>query len=316
MYTEKELRGILTHWDIPQNEMIRGIQVMDGAKTAGTVWQVGKDYILKTGKRDTLLQSARIAEAIAAQGFAAAVPLPTKAGHLFATEEQGDFILMPRLKGGPLPKTERFGKGHAEYGFRYGQAIARLHRALAAVEEDIQPFEQNLFAHVTEWALPEVQKQNIQWDMGLPDSFFEEYTRRFGVLSGKLPRQLIHRDPNPGNILFSGGEVSGFIDFDLSERNVRLWDPCYCATGILSERRGAENAYDIFPTMLSSILRGYDSVEPLTADEKQAVYDVACSIQMICVAWFEGTQQHDLAKANRETLQTFARHREWFDRLF
>jgi len=46
--------------------------------------------------------------------------------------------------------------------------------------------------------------------------------------------------------LFDGGEVSGFIDFDLSEINVRLWDVCYCATGILSE--SSSEAYEITVT--------------------------------------------------------------------
>ena len=151
------------------------------------------------------------------------------------TDDWNNFVLIRRIKGEPLPKTERFGDNCGNFGFKYGQSIAKLHNALTEVEEDIQPSEQNLFAHITEWALPNVQKQNI---------------RDFGALFEKLPKQLIHRDPNPCNILFCGGEVNGFVDFDLSERNVRLWDTCYCATGILSEQRNAENVYDKFPIIL------------------------------------------------------------------
>ena len=52
------------------------------------------------------------------------------------------------------------------------------------------------------------------------------------VLYPKLPRQIIHRDPNPGNIICA--EVQwGFIDFELAERNVRIYDPCYAATADL-----------------------------------------------------------------------------------
>lgn len=79
-----------------------------------------------------------------------------------------------------------------------------------------------------------------------------------GITFDKLPRQLIHHDPNPSNILFVNGEVSGFIDFDLSERNVRLWDPCYYATGILSEWRDVENIYEKWMDILKGILRGYN----------------------------------------------------------
>lgn len=316
MLTEKELRKILTNWDIPQGLTINDVKIVDGTKTANNVWQIGKDYLLKTGDRAILLRNAKVAKAITAQGFSAAVPVPTKKGDDF-TDDGNDFTLTRRLKGEPLSKAERFGADRGSFGFKYGQSIARLHNALAAVEEDIQPFEQNLFAHVTEWALPSVQKQNIQWNMGIPDSFFEEYIRDFGALFEKLPKQLIHRDPNPCNIMFSGGEVSGFVDFDLSERNVRLWDPCYCATGILSEQRDVENVYDKFPVILESILRGYDSVNALTAEEKMAIYYVICSIQMICVAYFESVNEYkDLARTNREMLLYIIGQKDRINNIF
>lgn len=316
MLTEKELRKVLSGWDIPQDLPIGYVQIVDGTQTADNVWQIGGEYILKTGDRAALLRNARVAKAIAAQGLAASVPVPTKKGDDL-TDDGSDFVLIRKLEGSPLSKAERFGDNCESFGFKYGQSIARLHNALAAVEKDIQPFEQNLFAHVSEWALPQVKKQNIQWNMGLPDSFFEEYTNEFGALFDKLPKQLIHRDPNPCNILFSGNEVSGFADFDLSERNVRLWDPCYCATGILSEQRGTENAYDKFPAILGAILRGYDSVNPLTAEEKQAVYHIICSIQMICVAYFESVNDYkDLAKINREMLLYIIEQKNHINNIF
>ena len=153
--------------------------------------------------------------------------------------------------------------------------------------------------------------------MGLSESFFKDYTENFGKLFQKLPKQLIHRDPNPGNILFCDGKVSGFTDFELSERNVRLWDPCYCATGILSEQKNTNNAYDKFPEMLTSILKGYDRVSPLTTEEKGAVYYVLCSIQMICIAHFEGFGEYkELAKINREMLKYMIDQKKQITEIF
>lgn len=316
MFTETELRKILTNWDIPQDLAIDSVKIVDGTKTADNVWQIGKDYFLKTGDRSALLRNILVAKAIAKCGLSAAVPVPTIKGDDF-TDDSNNFVLLRRLNGEPLSKAERFGDKCGDFGFKYGQSIARLHNALAAVEKDIQPFEQNLFAYVTEYALPKVQKQNIQWNMGIPNSFFEDYIHNFGELFGKLPKQLIHRDPNPCNILFSGSEVSGFIDFELSERNVRLWDPCYCATGILSEQRDAVNAYDKFPEILNAVLHGYDSVNPLTDEEKKAVYYVICSIQMICVAYFESINEYkDLAKTNREMLLCIIEQRNHINSIF
>lgn len=316
MITETQLRKILTNWNIPQDMTISDVKIIDGAKTADGVWQIGNDYLLKTGDRAALLRNARIAKAMAAQGLDATVPLPTVKGGDF-TDDKNCFVLIHRPNGKPLSKAERFGSECGEFGFKYGKSIAQLHNALATVEKDIQPFEQNLFTHVTEWAIPNVQKQNIQWNMGLPNSFFDEYIHNFGALFEKLPKQLIHRDPNPCNILFCSGDVSGFADFDLSERNVRLWDPCYCATGILSEQRNVGNAYDKFPVILENILHGYDSVNPLTVEEKQAVYYVLCSIQMICVAHFESINEYkDLAKINREMLLYIIERKNQINNIF
>lgn len=316
MFTETELRKILKNWDIPQELPINDVKIVDGTKTANNIWQVGEEYVLRTEDRVSLLRDVRVAKAIAAHGFSAAVPVPTITGGDI-TEDQDSFVLIRKPKGEPLSKSERFGINCRDFGFKYGQSIARLHNALASVEEDIKPFDQDLFSHVTEWVLPKVQKQNIQWDMGIPNTFYEDYIHDFGKLFEKLPKQLIHCDPNPCNILFFEGNVSGFTDFKLSERNVRLWDPCYCATGILSEQHDVENAYDKFLVILKAILCGYDSVVPLTAEEKQAVYYIICSIQMICVAYFESVNEYkDLAKINREMLLYIIEQKDKIKNIF
>lgn len=228
------------------------------------------------------------------------------------------FIVSRVIPGAPLEAGETgpfLGENRETYAAECGVGIAKLHRALKAVEPDILPDKQNLYRHVTEWALPNVRLQDQQWNMGLGDRFFEDYTETFGKLFGRLPKQLIHRDPCPSYIFFEGGRVSGFEDFDLSERNVRLWDPCYCATGILSE--GSGQMYEIWLGILKAVLHGYDSVNPLKPEEKRAVYYVVCSIQMICVAFFESREEFkELAKTNREMFRFIVQNREKIDRIF
>ncbi|MCL2512393.1 MAG: helix-turn-helix domain-containing protein [Oscillospiraceae bacterium] len=314
MATEKKLQKILVNWDMPSDLPIMDIYIMDGAKISGDVWSVGRDYILKTGERESFLKNIMISKALAEQGFAASVPVLTKSGGEYAENLTGKkiYVLTKGIKGGSLPKQDRFGENRRDFGVKYGKSIARLHNALAAVQKNVKVHEQNLYSHVTEWALPEVRKQNDKHNIGLPDGFFTDYIEKSGVLFEKMPKQLIHRDPNPSNILFDGNEVSGFINFDISQRNVRLWDPCYCATGILSEWRGVNelfpksspNIYEKWPDILEGVLQGYNSVNPLTAEEKQAVYYVTCSIQMIFVAYCEPKPElKALAETNREMLK-------------
>jgi len=308
MLTEKQLRDILTHWDIPQDLPILDVYIMDGTKIASNVWSIGEEYILKTDGREAMLQNLRVAGALAKQGFAAATPVLTKSGTEYLGLDGEKITVLTRgIKGSPLTKADRFGNGRRAFGYKYGESIARLHNALAAIESEIKLHDHNLYREVADWALPETKKQNIQFQMGLPDGFFDGYMQRFGAVYDALPKQLIHRDPNPGNILFDGGEVSGFIDFDLSRRTARLLDPCYCATGILVEWHGVDGLHEKWPDILEGILHGYDSVNPLTAEEKQSVFDIICSMQMICIAYFESQNElKALAKTNREMLQFIA----------
>ena len=316
MFTEQELRHTLTNWDIPPDLPILDVYIMDGTKVSANVWSIGEDYILKTDKRENLLANLTIAKALAKQGFAAATPILTQSGAEYVGGETIT-VLTRGIKGSPHPKADRFGGNRRAFGHKYGKAIAKLHNALAAIEPEIAPKEQDLYKDVTEWALPEAKKQNAQFQMGLPDSFFNDYLRRFGALSGKLPKQLIHRDPNPSNILFDNGQVSGFIDFDLCHRTQRLFDPCYCATGILSEWRGVTGIEEKWPDILSGILHGYNSVNPLTQDEKDAVFDVLCSIQMICMAYFESQSKYrHMAEKDREMLLFIAANQARINCMF
>jgi len=314
LYTEKELRKILENWDIERNLPIRDIYIMNGATVSGSVWSVGDDYILKTGDREKLMKNLKIAKALSKQGFASTLPVPTKTGAEYP-DGKDLFILIYGLKGSPLPQSDRFGGNRAGFGEKYGRSIAQLHKALRTVQKDISFDEVNLYKNVTEWALPNVKQQNIQWNMGLDDSFFDDYTESFRKLYDKLPKQLIHRDPNPGNILFEDGEVSGFIDFDLSEVNIRLWDACYCATGILSE--SSDEAYEKWLEVLGGILHGYDSESKLIQEEKQAVFYVICSIQMICIAFFKSYDKYkELAKMSRRMMQFIIRYKRQIDTIF
>lgn len=314
MYTQSELKQILENWNIPKNLPLNDIYSMGGAKVSGNVWSVGDDYILKTGERIQLLKNLKVAKALANQNFTSALPVKTKSGDEYLNGES-IFVLTHRIKGIPLPNAKRYGVDRLNYANKYGQSIARLHQALKSVQSDILPDEVNLYRNILDWVLPNVKKQNQQWNMGIDDSFFDDYMVEFGKLYDKLPKQLIHRDPNPSNILFSDGEVSGFIDFDLSEINVRLWDPCYCATGILSEDKS--ETYEIWPEILSGILHEYDSINPLTIEEKQSIFYVICSIEMICAVFFESRDEFKgLAKTNRKMFQFIIANKEKIQNIF
>ena len=46
-----------------------------------------------------------------------------------------------------------------------------------------------------------------------------------------------------GNFLFQEGSFSGYIDFDLSQKNIRIFDLCYFLAGLLAEEPWEEYTF-------------------------------------------------------------------------
>ena len=182
--------------------------------------------------------------------------------------------------------SHRFGGGDARF---VGEIIGQLHLALSKIEDCVN--DADLLAAVRDWALPKAKAA-----LELPDKFCTEYLNTFSELYPTLPRQIIHRDPNPGNILRAEDQW-GFIDFELSERNARIYDPCYAATSVLSEL--PQDLWPRWPAICREILMGYDQVMHLTDPELAAIPWIILANQLICVAWFAGQDKYaELLKTN------------------
>ena len=123
----------------------------------------------------------------------------------------------------------------------------------------------------------------------------------FGKLYDKLPKQIIHRAPNPSNIIVSQDEW-GFIDFELSEKNLRIYDPCYAAMAILSESFDEKDQAKLskWLEIYQNILWGYDSVVKLTNEECVALPYVIMADQLVSTAWFSEQDKYmELFETNK-----------------
>ena len=278
-----------------------------------SAWTVGGEYRLRTGDRVRCLTDLRVTGALAAHGFGANVPVPTLDGQAFADGEEVFLLFRQVTPGEALRVSDCYG---AESPARAcGEGIARLHAALREVAADVPHDRGDLLGSVLGWALPAARRQDEQWQMGLGEAFFAGWQERFSDLYPKLPRQLIHRNLCPSYILTHGGQVTGFTRFDMIEEEARLFDLCYAATAILSET-WEEALYPAWLDVLEALLRGYDGASPLTGEEKAAVFDMLCAIQMICVAFFDGQEVYrEVARRNRAMLRFIAGSRERVERL-
>ncbi|MCA5012471.1 MULTISPECIES: helix-turn-helix domain-containing protein [unclassified Enterococcus] len=308
----REIKELLKNWPIDPTLKINNVSPVQSFNHTKNVWAIGEEYFLhQTTDRSGELKNIAIAEALQKQNFASSLPIPTRNGQLFI-ENDSLILLKKGIDGAALSLKDILSSRSKQYALAYGQAIARLHQAFLALDTQILCDTSDLFSLLKTWAVPNVKKQAQQWNLAIPNDFFDNYLVAFEQFQGKLPIQIIHRDPNFSNILFLEKTVNGFIDFDLSEKNIRLFDPCYCATSILSQMTPSQ--YDEWPSILAAILQGYDLESPLSQAEKAVGFHVVCAIQLICVAYFEDQENKDetfkrLAAANRNML-TFIIHQQ------
>ena len=232
-----------------------------------------------------LLRHAEVAKALADAGLRAAVPVPTRDGRELV--EQGGLygFLSRRLEGEPLRSAELYAPDGLEKAKEVGRTVGRLDRALAAAEAEVD--DADLVCQLREDSLPKVR--NL---LSLPEALCTQYLASLARVAGALPRQIIHRDPHLGN-LFSGPQGWGFLDFDLAERSIRLFDPCYTCTSILSETYdldGGAHREEWF-AVYHALLSGYDEEVSLTAQEREAAPLIVLAIECICTAWFAGKDE-------------------------
>ena len=270
--THKKAARILKHWNL-EGETLTDIYYEGTGNKNENACYVGEAFVLKhTVNLGKMKKHIEVSKALESIGLLAAVPVPTTDGAEYIQEGEVFFCLTRRLAGTQMA-SHRFGKGDGRF---VGEIIGQLHLALSGIDDCVS--EADLLSTVRDWALPKAKEA-----LNLPDSFCKEYLDTFSALHPTLPRQIIHRDPNPGNIICADDQW-GFIDFDLSERNVRIYDPCYAATAVLSETIGQDN--DGWLEVYRDIICGYDSVAKLTEAECKAIPHIILANQFVCVAWF------------------------------
>ena len=284
--THKKAALILKHWNL-DSEIITDIYYEGTGNKNDSACYVGEEFVLKyTANLGKLKNHMDVSKAIESIGLLAAVLVETADGQEYVQDGELYFYLTKRLPG-KQRVSHSFGEGDGRF---VGEIIGQLHLALSKVDACIS--DADLLSTVRDWALPKAKEA-----ISLPDGFCKEYLNTFAALYPKLPRQIIHRDPNPGNIICADDQW-GFIDFDLSERNVRIYDPCYAATAVLSECFGKDD--EKWMEMYRNIICGYDSVAHLTDDERKAVPYVILANQLVCVAWFAGQDKYaELFKTNK-----------------
>ena len=284
MMTHKDAARVLKHWGL-EGERLKDVLVESTGAQRENLAQVGPKYFLKrTADPKKLENELVLSRALTALGLIAPVPVPTLDGGDWHYEEGFCYTLTERLPGRPVTAAELL---EPEIARREGAAIAGLHRALRDIDAPVE--DDDLLSALKNWAVPAAREP-----LGLTNGWCERYLAELERLWPELPRQIIHRDLCPGNLI-RDGEEWGFLDFELSQRNIRIYDVVYAAGAVLSETFPREP--ERWLESWKGLLEGYGPTEA----ERRAAPLVLLGSQFVCVAWFaEQEKYRELFETNKK----------------
>jgi homoserine kinase type II len=149
-----------------------------------------------------------------------------------------------------------------------GAALAKIHvatRRFSLIRENSLslPGWQQLAAKIS--------TQVDQIERGLAGKIDSALQRLIANWPKDLPRGAIHADLFPDNVLFTGDEITGLIDFYFACTDFYAYDLAVCLNAWSFSNDGTQH----FAGRAEALLRGYHSVQPLTDPEQKA-------LQLLC----------------------------------
>ena len=278
---KETVNKVIQSWDIGTKEIK---QIND------TVWQIGEDYILKVYEDVNMLErNIKIISILDNMNIPVGSIIYTKEDKTYVDDSTHYFILTEKLSGSNIVSM----KGNKELAYKMGEIIAKLHQAFKECESQDVYWDNSLLTEMKGWIYESLCNSNWKY---VNKEKYDETVSGLEMLYDKLPVQLIHRDVHFDNFLFDKGEFSGYIDFDLSQRNIRIFDLCYFLLGLLSEEEKLEVTGEEWFIIADNVFKGYQSIVKLSTEEKQVVPYVMKSIELLFAAWFSSQDDKECAE--------------------
>ena len=294
----EKIQKILTKWDLQDKEIK---QIYD------TTWQVGDSYVLKVYYNlDMLERNIKILQTLEGMNIPVGQIVFTNDGKTYVSKKDAFYILSQKLPGNNIV---RIGNDR-NIALQMGGIIAELHIAFKKCENADVFWNNSLLGEMNGWVKENFQSNN--WNY-ISKEDYENIVSELETIYHELPVQLIHRDVHFGNFLFEKGKFSGYIDFDLSQRNIRIFDLCYFLLGLLSEKEKLEITEAIWFDLVKDVFAGYESKQQLLEAEKKAVPYVMECIELLFVSWFEDQKDSVCAESAYKIFE-FVRKQE--DRIW
>ena len=280
---KEKIEEVLNRWNIEA----------ETKQIYATAWAVGDRYILKAAyDLGNLKRNIAIMKVLNEYGVPVASPISTMDGREYIVDDGVYYLLTNKLQGSHV--VDIYERDYFHIVYETGKIVARLHEAFLACEQEITFEDNSLLGEMNGWICQSLKANNFKY---ISELDFEESLEELKRCYDQLPRQLIHRDIHYGNILFHEDKLSGYIDFDLSQKNIRIFDLCYFLIGLLIDHEKNKNDVAIWLHIVSRFVQGYEESMPLTPLEKESICCVMKSIELLFVAYFLDNKDEMLAQS-------------------
>jgi Ser/Thr protein kinase RdoA (MazF antagonist) len=284
-----EISQVLEKWNIT-DEHIKQIY--------SSAWQIGDKYVLKTGSNiDEVHRNLLIINALSSQNLPVATIIKTVDGLDYIIEDNTYFFISKKIDGEHL--ADIYNSKYSELAYLIGEVIGKLHIAFRACQEKISCNDNDFYGEIIGWVSQTYHDKNITL---IPEDILKECVSELKNIYPSLPRQLIHRDIHLGNMLFQNNLLTGYIDFDLSQINARIFDLCYMSLSFLIGNVDNQDKTIKWFEILNNIVNGYSAVISLSHNEKKAIPIMMVAIEMLFVAYFINNNDSECANGAAKML--------------
>lgn len=286
---------LLKNWSIA--EILKNVKIQPGVYKIVTK---NGSYILKRKKnKEIILLEYEMLNHLKTKDIPTSAPLKNINGMLWLEVDDKLYAVYPFIEGESL--LYDYNKNNIEIIYKYGRNLGRLHIGLEDFTPSNQICHMDILKELFDWAIPTIEK-NIDIDM------LDKFKATIDIIKNdmvftvnSLAKQPIHRDPHPQNMIFENGEWRGYIDFDLCRMGHKVFDLSYILTGLLIRDFEIKSTRDKWLNLIHPIISGYEETNSLSKEEKDSMWYIFLSIQLICIAYFFDINDINLAYKNLDS---------------
>jgi Ser/Thr protein kinase RdoA (MazF antagonist) len=274
------------------------INITENEKITDTAHRINQAYVIKkTISKLDMVKNIGILKALKEISFPVPEVIVTSSGEDYVTVEDAYYMVTEEVKGEHLRVEDVI--HDPKQSFKVGQVIAELQNGLKVVEKDFEFYNNDFLKELNGWINKEVEVLGSNYFV---TEIFSSYKKEMKEIYPKLIRQPIHRDVHLNNMLFDNGELAGYIDFDISQINVRMFDLAYMAVGVLAEVFDTDLRLQ-WRNFFDSLVSGYKSISPIELIEEESLWLLMGSIEILFVAYYNKNNNETSARLADDVLK-------------